>query len=262
MQGFCGDLPFLAELERNLTIKNRFEDFKIEFKEINGNKWIDVREDFFFISGDVIESLSKIGFMNEETSRTWVEKAETNYKITIEKFAKLIKEYCESKGHNHHLVFLIDELGQYIGDDSKLMLNLQTVTEDLGVMCGGKAWIVVTSQQDIDLIMKVKGNDFSKIQARFKTRLSLSSANVDEVIKKRILAKKEHAKQTLELVYEANEAILKNLINFSHDTAEKKMYVDSNDFANVYPFIPYQFNLLGSVLTLNQDPWGFGEKPI
>lgn len=77
----------------------------------------------------------------------------------------------------------MDEIGQYIGDDSKLMLNLQTVTEELGKECMGKAWVIVTSQQDIDSITKVKGNDFSKIQGRFDTRLSLSSANVDAVIK-------------------------------------------------------------------------------
>lgn len=81
------------------------------------------------------------------------------------------------------MVFLVDEIGQYIGDDSKLMLNLQTVTEELGKECMGKAWVIVTSQQDIDSITKVKGNDFSKIQGRFDTRLSLSSANVDAVIK-------------------------------------------------------------------------------
>ena len=129
------------------------------------------------------------------------------------------------------------------------MLNLQTVTEDLGIMCQGRAWIVVTSQQDIDKLMKVPGNDFSKIQGRFKTRLALSSANVDEVIRRRILAKNSTATETLELLYEKKEAILKNSISFTPDTAEKKMYMNSADFAAVYPFIPYQFNLLGSVLT-------------
>ena len=34
----------------------------------------------------------------------------------------------------------------------------------------------------------ISGDDFSKIQGRFNTRLSLSSSSVDEVIKKRILA--------------------------------------------------------------------------
>lgn len=74
----------------------------------------------------------------------------------------MVKEYIDKKGNNHHVVFLVDEIGQYIGEDSKLMLNLQTVTEDLGSACGGKAWVAVTSQQDIDSITKTKGNDFSK----------------------------------------------------------------------------------------------------
>ena len=77
------------------------------------------------------------------------------------------------------------------------MLSLQTITENLGTACGGRAWVVVTSQEDIDAILgevrASKANDFSKIQGRFKTRLSLSSGNVDEVIQKRLLAKTEPA---------------------------------------------------------------------
>lgn len=128
------------------------------------------------------------------------------------------------------------------------MLNLQTVVENLGTACHGKAWVVVTSQQDIDSITKTKGNDFSKIQGRFDTRLSLSSANVDEVIRERVLKKTETAAQTLKLYYDEKEIIAKNLILFN-DGVEKKLYADRNNFAQVYPFIPYQFNLLGSVLT-------------
>ena len=30
---------------------------------------------------------------------------------------------------------------------------------------------------------------------------------------------------------------------------EKKLYANAEDFAEVYPFVPYQFNLLASVLT-------------
>ncbi|MEG2139080.1 MAG: BREX system P-loop protein BrxC, partial [Oscillospiraceae bacterium] len=42
--------------------------------------------------------------------------------------------------------------------------------------------------------------------------------------------------------------VIKNLITFTDD-AEKKLYANRGDFAAVYPFIPYQFNLLGQVLT-------------
>ena len=111
-----------------------------------------------------------MGFMSEPAARNWCEKATEPYQISIEDFAKRVKAYLDKKGSNHHVVFLVDEIGQYIGDDSKLMLNLQTVTEELGKECQGKAWVIVTSQQDIDSITKVKGNDFSKIQGRFDTR--------------------------------------------------------------------------------------------
>lgn len=80
-------------------------------------------------------------------------------------------------------------------------------------------------------------------------RVSLSASNVDEVIRERVLKKNEVATQTLRLLYEQKESIIKNLITFTADTADKKLYADKSDFAACYPFIPYQFNLLGQVLT-------------
>ena len=248
MQGFCGSNPFLADLERKLNDEGKYDLFKEKFASNFGSEWKDARSDFDFIQDDVVEILDEIDFMSVDAGRNWCEKATGEYKYKVESFAALVKKYLEKKDNNHHIVFLIDEIGQYIGDDSKLMLNLQTVTEDLGTACKGKAWIVVTSQQDIDSITKTKGNDFSKIQGRFDTRLSLSSANVDEVIKKRILEKNESGKQTLTLLYDDKATVIKNLILFN-DGIEKKLYSSRDDFADIYPFIPYQFNLLGSVLT-------------
>lgn len=248
MLGFCSSNPFLADLERKLTDENKYDEFKERFEDSFGSPWTEARNDFDFIQDDVVEVLDEIGFMSVEAGRNWCEKATENYSISIEAFAQLVKKYIDKKGNNHHIVFLVDEIGQYIGDDSKLMLNLQTVTEDLGTACQGKAWIIVTSQQDIDSITKTKGNDFSKIQGRFDTRLSLSSANVDEVIRKRVLEKNDTGRQTLSALYDEKATVIKNLIVFN-DGVEKKLYATNEDFASVYPFIPYQFNLLGSVLT-------------
>lgn len=248
MQGFCGAMPFLADLERKLSEEGRYNEFRQKFEEVYGEAWEDSRQDFDFIQDDVVQVFTEMEFMSEAAARNWCEKASEPYQISIEDFAKRVKAYIDRRGNNHHVVFLVDEIGQYIGEDSKLMLNLQTVTEELGKECMGKAWVIVTSQQDIDSVTKVKGNDFSKIQGRFDTRLSLSSANVDEVIKKRILEKKETPAQTLRLLYGQKTTIIKNLITFN-DGVEKKLYTDENDFVCVYPFVPYQFNLLASVLT-------------
>ena len=248
IRGYCAEYPFLADLEKKLEKDGLYDEFKSTFESINGDTWEDGRDEFLFNSDDIVEALVAVGFMSEESARIWANKADETYNMSIEKFAEEVKAYCESKGTNHHVVFLVDEVGQYIGEDTKLMLNLQSITEDLGTKCNGKAWIIVTSQQNIDSIVNVKGNDFSKIQGRFKTRLSLSSANVDEVIRKRLLLKNETAFKTLKASYPPLEPILKNNFTFT-ESAEMKKYANADEFAHIYPFVPYQFNLLQSALT-------------
>lgn len=247
--GYCGSIPFLAELEHKMDMDGKFDAFKAKFKEINGSDWIEAREDYYFIQDDIIETLVSLNIMSEGEAKNWAENAQSTYNLSIDKFADFVRRYCESKGKKHHLLFLVDEIGQYIADDGKLMLNLQTVTEDLGTACGGHAWIIVTSQQDIDSITKTIGDNFSKIQGRFDTRIALSSANVDEVIRKRILYKNDEATAILEDLYDKYESVIKNLITFSDETPYMPLYAGREDFAEVYPFVPYQFNLLGSVLT-------------
>ena len=238
MQGYCGSIPYLAEFERQLDNEGRFEEFKEKF-EANAGAPFGIKRDrhLQLFRDKVVKTLVEMDFMSEEAARNWCKNAKGSYDLSIEKFVSLVQEYCAKEGPNHHVIFLVDEIGQYIADDTQLF-NLQTIVEDLGTACKGKAWVIVTSQEDIDSITKTKGNDFSKIQGRFD-ELSLSASNVDEVIRKRVLAKNETATQTLRLLYEQKESIIKNLITFTAD-ADKKLYPD---FADCYPFIPYQFNL-------------------
>lgn len=248
MQGFSGITPWLADFERYLTEKEKYEEFKVNFEDIYGSSWVESREDADYIADEIVEAYVKTLGVTEEAARHWIENAEQNFTLNIELFAKRINEYLEKKGPAHQIVFLVDEIGQYIGEDSKLMLNLQTVVEELGLRCHGRVWVLVTSQQDIDAVAeKVKGNDFSKILGRFDTRLSLSSRNVDEVIRKRLLEKNEVAKATLNDLFIQQQSSLKNLLTFSSDTAEMKIYSSAQEFIDFYPFIPYQFKLLQQV---------------
>ena len=248
MQGFCGSMPALADFERKLTEENKYEEFKANYKAATGEEWENARNDFDFIQDDFVDVLVGMKRFTEAAARNLCERVVSPYEISIEDFALRIKKYLVQKGTNHHIIFLVDEAGQYIGDNSQMMLNLQTVTEELGMKCEGKAWIIVTSQQDIDSVTKVKGNDFSKIQGRFDTRLALSSANVDDIIKKRILEKRDSAVSLLKGVYEKEKTVIKNLIMFN-DPVQKKLYDNADNFAALYPFVSYQFMLLSHVLT-------------
>ncbi|MBS4178781.1 BREX system P-loop protein BrxC [Lederbergia citrea] len=246
-RGYYGDIPGVAEMEKYLDKQGVYEAFKHEFHALAGEPWESRRNSFYFDADFVIGALTKVTDMSEESARNWFENGVNNFEISIEKFSKDVKDYIDEKGPNFHLVFLVDEIGQYIGDSRNLMLNLQTLAEDLGTHAHGKVWIMVTSQESIDSIVKVKGDDFSRIQGRFDTRLSLSSISVDEVIKKRILEKHQHINDKLKVLFPEKSAILKNLISFRESTADLRGFDNEQEFSDVYPFIPYQFKLLQNV---------------
>lgn len=246
-RGYSGEKPGLAEFEKSLEEEGIYEAFKSEFENITGKTWVDRRNAYKFDAKKIAKALVNVSNNLTEEAALGLVNNINDYKVSIEDFAKEVKKYIDTKDEDFHLVFLVDEVGQFIGDNSELMVNLQTVVEDLRRECKGKAWVVVTAQESIDEILKVKGDDFSKIQGRFDTKLSLSSVSVDEVIKKRILEKKPQAVLELKDVYTKEEYTLKNLIKFEKGRSDLLGYSSEKEFVEVYPFIPYQFNLLQSV---------------
>ena len=246
-RGFYGDDLKVAKLEQFIEKSGKMAAFKNKFEEIHGESWEASRDAFSFFEDDVVEALIETLDMSETAARNWFNGTETA-DMSIEQLVKEIKEYIDSKGKNFRLLFMIDEVGQYIGSDGSLMLNLQTIVEEIGSRCGGRVWVMVTSQEAIDSITKISGDDFSKIQGRFNTRLSLSSSSVDEVIKKRILAKTDNAANMLSLSYSKNSAVLKNLFTFNEAVLDLKGYTSEYDFIETYPFVPYQFRLMQNVL--------------
>ena len=249
--GLSGESFWLADLERKLIKDGRYEDFQEEFKSLNDehSDWVETRNGFAFMKGTIKEALVNIGYMSDADAQGFVDNLSSSYSISVEEFAKMVNSYIKTKPADYHMVFLVDEIGQYIGDSQQRMLNLQSIVEDLGTYTQGKAWVIVTSQQAIDQVTdNINGQDFSKIQGRFHTRISMSSANVDEVIKKRLLTKTSESEALLEDTYSQEQHSINNLIDFDGDV-ERKKYDNEKVFSEVYPFVPYQFNLLQETLT-------------
>lgn len=249
--GYCGDHPHIAHMERYLAGKGKL----LEFKQLLADKfdvdW-DLDRDAYQFHGEALAAaLSQVLGEDIKDADTWLERFEQDFSLSVENFAKWVKEYLDGNGPDHRIVFLVDEIGQFIGQDTHLMLNLQTITENLGTACKGRAWIVVTSQEDMDAVLgelrASKSNDFSKIQGRFRTRLSLSGANADEVIQKRLLAKVDDAKTALGKVYDAKADILKNQLSFKNTGMTFRPYAGKDDFIADYPFAPYQFQLVQKI---------------
>ena len=251
LAGYSGDHPHIAHMERYLEGKGRLGIFHDAYRTMTSTHWTEERDAYAFNRDEVIKALAHTLRQSEQSCEKWIDGAEGNFALTIENFCKWVQDYLDSRGEDHRIVFLVDEVGQFIGTDPHLMLNLQTITEELGTVCMGRAWVVVTSQEDIDAVLGemqgTRANDFSKIQGRFRTRLSLSSANVDEVIQQRLLAKREEVRADLKAEYAKQGDILKNQLSFKDVGTTFPQFRDADDFVRDYPFAPYQFKLLQKI---------------
>lgn len=249
--GYSGDAPHIAEMERYLVGKGAYEAFKTAFQEKNGSTWNKERDAVDFLRDDVVHALAKALNMTEESAGRWFDKSRDDYKINIEGLAGIIRGYLDTKPAAHRVIFLVDEVGQFIGDNTQMMLTLQTIIEQLGTLCQGRAWVIVTSQEDIDAAIgetnKAKSQDFSKIQGRFHTRLSLASSNTDDVISERLLSKNKVAHDALRDCFEKQGDIINNQLAFVGNSVSMRSYKDTAEFVACYPFAPYQFTLLQKV---------------
>jgi hypothetical protein len=249
--GYCGDAPHIADMERHLVAKGTLDVFKAAFLASNGGSWEQGRDAVDFLRDDIVVALAKALRMSPESAGQWFDSARDNYRINIEGFAKVVNDYLATRSSSHKVIFLVDEVGQFIGASSPLMLSLQTITEQLGTQCKGRAWVIVTSQEDIDAAIgeanKAKSQDFSKIQGRFHTRLSLASSNTDEVIGERLLAKTEAAHVALRDAFASKSDVINNQLGFAGNSVTLRGFKDAAEFVTCYPFAPYQFTLLQKI---------------
>lgn len=248
-QGFYGFQAHVAEFESYLFAEGKYEEFKTAFAKSYHKSWGEARKDYVdpLISDAIAEACGSIYNQPADKYQDYLDTWEDRQKFSIEDFAVKVNMYIKSKGPHFRLNFFVDEVGQYIAENTKLMLNLQTIAESLNTKCNGNAWVIVTSQEDLESLVgddrKIQSDDFSKIQGRFRVRMPLTSANVDEVIEKRLLQKNGFGEEVLTELFAEEGENLRTLLSFSESGMQFKGYAGDKDFINKFPFIPYQFDL-------------------
>jgi len=252
MCGYYGKQGHIAQFEQDLDSRNLYVPFKEAYQEIAKKEWTFGREQALLEARNIAKAYSKVTGEEEGVALGILDKYRGQYKVSIEDFAGQVNAYIERQGSDFRLNFLVDEVGQYVADNVKLMTNLQTIAESLATKSRGRAWIIVTAQEEMQSVVgemnKQQGNDFSKIQARFANRMKLTSANVDEVIQKRLLLKDENGVQLLSEVYHEQVNNFKTLFDFSDGSQSYRNFKDREHFIHSYPFIPYQFTLFQAAI--------------
>jgi len=247
MGGYYGKQPHIAQFERDLDSRGVLEAFREAYQSVAGKPWERGREQALLENANVAKAYTQATGANPSEGEGILTRYRQDFRSSIEDFAEKVKAYIETQKPGFRLNFFVDEVGQYIADNVKLMTNLQTIAESLNTKCRGRAWIIVTAQQDMASVIgdmnQRQENDFSKIQARFANRMPLNSADVAEVIQKRLLKKTESGISSLSDVYHRESNNLKTLFDFTDGSIRLENFRDRDHFIHSYPFVPYQYPL-------------------
>ena len=247
LSGYYGKQPHIAQFERDLDSRNAFTDFQKAYAKVAGQPWQRGREQAILESGNIAKAYCMATGTPDSEGAGILDRYRKDYRSSIEDFADRVKAYVDAQGPKFRLNFFVDEVGQYIADNVKLMTNLQTIAESLATKCRGRAWIVVTAQQDMASVVgdmtQRQANDFSKIQARFANRIPLNSADVAEVIQKRLLEKTDDGIALLGDLHHVQAPNLKTLFDFTDGSLRLENFRDRDHFIRSYPFVPYQYPL-------------------
>jgi hypothetical protein len=250
MCGYYGKHGHIAQFERDLDSRGLYGQFKAAYEARTGRPWEKGREQALLESKNIAIAYAQVSGGDESEAAGILEKYRNQYKVSIEDFAGQVQTYLDQQSSDFRLNFFIDEVGQYIADNIKLMTNLQTIAESLATKCRGRAWVIVTSQNDMSTVLgemnMQQSNDFSKIMARFSNKMLLTSTNVAEVIQKRLLSKTENGAERISDLYHREYNNFGTLFSFADGSRNYNVYKDRDEFIRSYPFVPYQFELFQS----------------
>jgi energy-coupling factor transporter ATP-binding protein EcfA2 len=245
--GYYGKQAYIAQFERDLDSRGVYDAFRGAYQAVAGKPWERGREQHLLEGANIANAYAKATGADPAEATGILNKYRSDYKVSIEDFADKVKAYVDAEGKDFRLNFFVDEVGQFIADNVKLMTNLQTIAESLNTKCRGRAWVIVTAQQDMNAVIgdmdERQENDFSKIQARFANRMPLNSADVAEVIQRRLLKKTESGVESLADLYRREANNLRTLFDFADGSRALKNFADRDHFIHSYPFIPYQYEL-------------------
>lgn len=250
---FDGDQQHIAQLEWDLDRLGRLDEFRAAVLERCKMPWEIARNIAPALAVGISAAYDEACGNAPGTSVNIVDYYRQTYSPSINSFAKRVRDYIEDEAQklppnkSFRLNFFVDEVGLFIARNPRLMVNLQSVAEELNTICGGNSWVVVTSQESMEGIISEmgdeQGNTFSKIGTRFNLKMPLTSQDAKTVIRDRLLAKTAESEPDYYRMYEERKADFGVLFDFADGAKRYGQWPDFDGFLATYPFVPYQFDV-------------------
>lgn len=247
--GYARDLD-LSELEITLEEDGRLEDFKAKYAALFDKAW-DVEK------GKVAVAVSQASRVMHElepatyaTTDSWLEAARGRADVSPGLLAERAVELLDRREPGKSLVFVVDEVGQFVARDVQKMLDLQAVVQNFGRIGRGRLWLVVTSQEKLSELvggLDDKKVELARLMDRFPLQVHLEPSDISEVTSKRVLSKNAEGQATLRDLFQRHRGRLTDNTRMTADIRLPELETDA--FIDLYPLLPYQIDLIIQVVS-------------
>lgn len=248
--GYSRDLD-IAELEISLEEDGRLDDFLRAYEETYPNKDWDIQKNRpAFALGEASKVIHVLDPDTYPEIDSWKQGAGQRADISAGLLAERCKALMERRGDGKTLVFVVDEVGQFVARDVQKMLDLQGIVQSLGRVGRGKMWLVVTSQEKLtELVGGLDGQqvELARLMDRFPLQVHLEPSDISEVTSRRVLAKTSEGAKRLRDLFANEQGRLATHTRVTADVQLPPLSPDS--FAELYPLLPYQVNLIIDVVS-------------
>ena len=247
--GYAKDLD-LSELEIALEERGELQTFEDKYRSLFNKEWSNEKGKIAFALGEASRVLSSLHAETYPMADSWVRAVKNRADISPGKLAERATELMRRRRPGQSLLFVVDEVGQFVARDVQKMLDLQAVVQNLGVKGRGKHWIVVTSQEKLGEL--VSGLDDKKIELarlmdRFPLQVHLEPSDISEVTSRRVLSKNAGAQTALGKLFDEHRGRLTEHTRLTADITLPELTRDS--FIELYPLMPYQIDLIIQVVS-------------
>lgn len=251
----------VAALEHRIKTDGRWEEFEIKTSEIiPGKTWKDLQNDPLIVDGLLPQIAHDIYPELFPTTESFSSNAENIITFEDQRVREML-DIIRRKNGKEHIIFILDEVGQYVSSKNTLILNLQGLSENLKNIGGGKVWLIATAQQTLtedSPRAAINAPELYKLKDRFPIQVDLESKDIKEICYKRLLGKSAEGEEILGKMFDAGGQALR------HNTKlQDAKFYDSDftrkTFVDLYPFLPAHFDILLQLLgALAKSTGGIG----
>ena len=243
----------VAAIERNLERRGLLGTLEAEFEEQFEIPWrsAEGRDDTSTVRSrlaTILPIVAPADYPDPTTAAQGLKDAFHLSWLTPEKIADELIEWVDEQkpvaGRAVHLVFVIDEMGTFIGDSNDRIGELNSLAEMIGNKGKGRVWLIATSQQDLEKV--VDRTNFQpalvgRLNARFDLKPHLVSDEINRVVSERILKKRPAQEDVLRALYKRHEGAIAQLADLK--SSRHLGELNERTFIDAYPLLPHQIRL-------------------